>query len=52
MKMQVGPVIVNIDSVMEKCVFPDSVHVKNYGRVEFHVNCGVSLLQEYPLSSF
>ena len=33
-KMKVGPVIVNIDAVMETCVFPDSVQVKNYGCVQ------------------
>ena len=32
--MKVGPIMVNIDAVMEKCVSPDSVHVKKNGCVE------------------
>ena len=32
--MKVGPIMVNIDAVMEKCVFPDSLHVKNCGQVK------------------
>ena len=34
LKIKIGPIIVHIDAVMEKCVFPDSVHVKNYGCVQ------------------
>ena len=35
LKIKTGPIVVNIDTVMEKMrFFSDSVHVKNYGCVQ------------------